>query len=590
MALALSAVGCDLAAGLDGYTFVDAAGGAGGTAGAGGEAAECATDEQCTAVSGDCFEPRCDQGSCGEVPVSSGAPCDEAGGDLCDATGACRKSDGKGCATDVECVSNACVDGVCCQTSCDGVCARCNAPSSPGVCSAEPTATSCGAGICDGTTSGLCHAGAHRYSGVWGDPMDQRALTIAFGPGGNAWIGGFLEGNVDLGDGASVADQIDPFLLELDPSGAFATALRWANTGYQAINQVAVDGRGHVIATGTYAGDADFGLGPLDNGGSLSVFLLAFDATGQSLWQKDFFETNVEQQGTDVAVVPGSDDVLLAGHFKGGLGGLVAATTRFDVFAMRFGSDGTLQWEKSWGDDADDQRTGGLDVDAAGNVYLTGQLAGAVDFGSGALQSTTATLDAFVAKLDPAGEGQWSVLIESPEDVEANDVAVAPDGRVVAVGTFESSLTVGGATLTSAAPTERDIFLLVLGPDGDVDTLKRYGDAAGSQVVEGVAIDAYGNIALTGRFESQLVVDGLVLQGSSLTTHDIFAVLLAPDTTPLWGKAFGEAASIDGGLGVAFSPSSDVGIVGALRTAADFGGMSFTSQGESDLFVACFAP
>ena len=107
---------------------------------------------------------------------------------------------------------------------------------------------------------------------------------------------------------------------------------------------------------------------------------------------------------------------------------------------------------------------------------------------------------------------------------------------------------------------------------------------------EAVAVDAHGNIALTGRFSSQLVIDGLLLQATSLTTRDIFAVLLAPDLTPLWGKAFGGSSLNDGGLGVAFSPSFDVGIVGGLRSTANFGGMSLTSQGEADLFVACFAP
>lgn len=586
----LVAPSCDLAIGLDGYTFSDPMGGAGGEGGVGGAAPECTMDEECALVSGDCFVPTCDQGACAEIPATSGTACDELGGDTCDATGGCRKSDGKGCEAAIECISNACVDGVCCQSACDGVCARCDAPSSLGVCAPDPVATVCGDGVCDGTASGLCHQGAHRFSGAWGDPMDQRAFGLAFDPNGAVWLGGYLEGNVDLGDGPATANQVDPFLMKLDATGAFQTALRWANAGYQAVNEVAVNSRGDVLAIGTYAGDADFGFGPLDNGGALSVFLLAIDSAGQGLWHQDFVETNVEQQGTHVAVVPGSDDVVAAGYFKGGLGTLVASTGRFDVFAMRFSSDGQLQWEKHWGSAAEDQRTDGLDVDAAGNVYLTGQLAGSIDFGTGALESTTPTLDAFVAKLDPAGEGLWSVKLESPEDVHATDVAVAPDGRVVVVGHFEDTLTVASTSITSAAPDERDVFLLTLAADGSLTALKRYGDAGGSQLAEAVAVDAHGNIALTGRFSSQLVIDGLLLQATSLTTRDIFAVLLAPDLTPLWGKAFGGSSLNDGGLGVAFSPSFDVGIVGGLRSTANFGGMSLTSQGEADLFVACFAP
>lgn len=53
--------------------------------------------------------------------------CASAAGRTCDGRGTCRGALGATCAADTECASNHCVDGVCCDTSCDGTCVACSA-------------------------------------------------------------------------------------------------------------------------------------------------------------------------------------------------------------------------------------------------------------------------------------------------------------------------------------------------------------------------------------------------------------------------------------------------------------------------------
>ncbi|MGZ3440623.1 MAG: hypothetical protein ACXVDD_13970 [Polyangia bacterium] len=43
------------------------------------------------------------------------------------------------CAADTDCISGHCVDGVCCDTTCDGVCESCNLPGAVGACSPAPS-------------------------------------------------------------------------------------------------------------------------------------------------------------------------------------------------------------------------------------------------------------------------------------------------------------------------------------------------------------------------------------------------------------------------------------------------------------------
>jgi hypothetical protein len=56
------------------------------------------------------------------------------GSDTCNGLGECHHKNGGACTTAGDCVSLNCVDGVCCNTACDGVCVRCDQAPSPGTC------------------------------------------------------------------------------------------------------------------------------------------------------------------------------------------------------------------------------------------------------------------------------------------------------------------------------------------------------------------------------------------------------------------------------------------------------------------------
>ena len=74
----------------------------------------------------------------------------------CDAGGHCAPDQGlgQGCAGGSQCASGACVDGVCCDTACNGSCQACSLFGSVGTCSLEPNGTDldaeCGAIGCIG--------------------------------------------------------------------------------------------------------------------------------------------------------------------------------------------------------------------------------------------------------------------------------------------------------------------------------------------------------------------------------------------------------------------------------------------------------
>ncbi|MEZ4307003.1 MAG: hypothetical protein R3F14_03000 [Polyangiaceae bacterium] len=104
-------------------------------------------------------------GTCGNIALGTD-PDDECGGAAtCSGAGSCALfADGVPCAADNECVSAHCVDGVCCNTTCTGVCQACTAAKkgqgTDGTCGSialgsDPDMECPGAAACNGVSSCL---------------------------------------------------------------------------------------------------------------------------------------------------------------------------------------------------------------------------------------------------------------------------------------------------------------------------------------------------------------------------------------------------------------------------------------------------
>src|SRR5262249_7305354 len=66
------------------------------------------------------------------------------------------KLNGQTCAAAGECLSNFCVDGVCCESACAGACRSCALASSPGMCKNTPGGNSDPRGMCTDTGVASC--------------------------------------------------------------------------------------------------------------------------------------------------------------------------------------------------------------------------------------------------------------------------------------------------------------------------------------------------------------------------------------------------------------------------------------------------
>ncbi|MCK5619806.1 MAG: hypothetical protein KAJ17_10415 [Candidatus Krumholzibacteria bacterium] len=112
----------------------------------------------------------------------------------------------------------------------------------------------------------------------------------------------------------------------------------------------------------------------------------------------------------------------------------------------------------------------------------------------------------------------------------------------------------------------------------------RFGDAD-AQIGRGVAVDASGNVIITGHFYSTTDFGGGAL--TSVGNEDIFVAKFAPDGTHLWSNRFGDGSS-EYGRSTAADASGNIIVVGVLYGSVDFGGGTLTDTGSGDIFVAKF--
>lgn len=101
----------------------------------------------------DCTDDTCAGDTPTYTPVAAGSACD--GDGLCDGNGMCVGKIGDACSSSAQCTNGLCIDGVCCASSCTGLCMSCNVPGKLGTCTNTPFSvpdTDCsGKNVCTGT-------------------------------------------------------------------------------------------------------------------------------------------------------------------------------------------------------------------------------------------------------------------------------------------------------------------------------------------------------------------------------------------------------------------------------------------------------
>jgi hypothetical protein len=160
------------------------------------------------------------QGTCALTAPGTEVTGSCADGQACTAGGGCSAKNGTACSSAASCASGLCVDGVCCDSPCDGTCVSCNQASRAGKCSpysagSDPQnecglgsdicrSTCNGAGACDypqnGTPCGPCQV-CNGNGVCWSDSEPYLCNTGGTGGGGAGGGAGGTGGSIIGGAG-----------------------------------------------------------------------------------------------------------------------------------------------------------------------------------------------------------------------------------------------------------------------------------------------------------------------------------------------------------------------------------------------------
>lgn len=270
--------------------------------------------------------------------------------------------------------------------------------------------------------------------------------------------------------------------------------------------------------------------------------------------------------------------------------GALANDTAVVTVTAGTGATGDFRSVAGFGADGSITANYGTAVDASGNVIIAGAFWGTVDFGGGALTSRGSS-DIFVAKYSPTGQHLWSKRFGDALDDVASGVRVDGSGNVVVVGAFKGTVDFGGGPLTAyyngVPPWTSDVFVAQFDADGNYRWVQRFGSSA-EDAANAVAVDAAGNVALTGSFSGRALF-GTAMLSSYNGSPDMFLVKLTSTGQLAWpAKRFGYSG-IDSGNGVAFDTGGNILLTGAFLGPTDFGGGNLSGLGGGDIVLAKFS-
>ncbi len=254
-----------------------------------------------------------------------------------------------------------------------------------------------------------------------------------------------------------------------------------------------------------------------------------------------------------------------------------------------------LQWAFNIGASGDDWGAN-VTTDVAGNIYVTGDFWGTVDFDQGSGVETLTSngqADIFVAKYSPSGAYLWAINMGGTYSDRGKDIAIDSDGNIYLTGFFEDNADFdpgpGTTTLLSGGNWDRDIFVAKYDSSGNY----QWAFNVGSGLLDmgyGIVLDGAGYLYVAGSFVSTADFDPSngVFNLTSAGNDDLFVAKYDVSGNYIWAYNMG-VSSWDVAYAITFDANS-IYLTGAFQDTVDFdpgpGTSNLISTGDYDAYIA----
>lgn len=370
-----------------------------------------------------------------------------------------------------------------------------------------------------------------------GGTHSDAAYSIKYDGFGNLYVAGYFVESTNF-DGTIITNPVlnssNVFLARYNATtGNFLWVRHGAgNDGYtrQAFD-VAVDQYGDAYITGEFGGNTTtFGsLPPLSSANRWwDVFVVKYNSAGVVQWQTSVgtLDAGYNGEGGTGIAVDQTGKVFVTGYFNGsstyptqfgnidlvsnGGGGFY----EYDYFLAKYDpSTSTWLWAVNGGGAANDYSKS-VSLDSDGNPYVSGVFTGTATFGSNSLTSTGGN-DYFIAKYSTDGVLTWIHSSGGIGYFGGNRSKVDANGNFYFAGTFDGTVTVGDATITSTGFD--NCYISYWDKNGVFQWVKHIpGSYYGH--VSSIDIESNGNINFLEVFAQSETFDCTVLNAGSFTS------------------------------------------------------------------------
>ncbi len=361
---------------------------------------------------------------------------------------------------------------------------------------------------------------------------------------GNIYVTGGYQGPAKFGGVNLAATSGEQFFLAKYNS---AGTVQWvqSSTGGNGDNNgigLAVDnaGNSYALAVMDYSGTSiTFGTKTVTDvkGGTTFAILVKYNNAGAAQWAQ-LFDTSQETYATKLAV-DAAGNVYVRGTFYSDMtiessSLTVSAGSTQNAFIAKFNNSGTLIWvQQPQGGNVGE---GGVAVDPAGNVFVSGYFNTDLDFGGGITLTNGANNnalfgDAFLAKYNSAGAIQWAQSAGGANGGFYWDLALDAHTNIYAAGFLGY-----------------DAAIAKYNPAGTLQWTYSSAGPPANPVSSGVfkcAVDSTGNSYLAGFYQGTATFGATTLQSQEawnfFLTQVSLKLLVATTSLP------------DGTVGVAYS-------------------------------------
>lgn len=321
-------------------------------------------------------------------------------------------------------------------------------------------------------------------------------------------------------------------------------------------------------------------------GGSLPPALWAESITGVMPGGAAAFSVAADADGNVLVTGQGASPIDLDGK-------PVAACAGTSAFVAKIAPSGLPLWRKCF--PATKGSAGQeITVDSEGNAYVAGTFNGSITLGADTYLA--GSVDAFVVKLDPAGNPAWSKWLEGSGSTWISGIATAGDA-VVVTGALTQSFKIESTTLEAAGAAQLYVARLAAG-NGALVWAEGFGDAGndagplptvtGKALTGRVAVSPALDVYVVASFSQDFYLpDAVTLIGhSGGSQFDTYLLHLDPAGAVLHHRFWGNNGKEEQGRAVAVDPASGhVFVTGIFEDPISFDGNTLTPDGQDAYLV-----